>query len=225
MNREATLITGVGLACAALIVTVAIVSTRRQETTAAPMQSVAGAHATELIGTSSYVKGPENASVEVVEFADFQCPACAAAYPQVEQLFEQYQDKGVSLRFRNFPLPQHAYAKLAANAVEAAGQQGKYWQMVDLVYRGQADWAPETSPQHTEAFATAQFEHYATLLQLNLDQYKAAVAAKAFQSKIDQDVTNGTSLGVHGTPTFYVNGVEVHGVAQLEQTIKTDLKI
>jgi protein-disulfide isomerase len=156
---------------------------------------------TKIIRDTSHKTG--TGAVQVVEFGDFECPACGAAEPGVEQLIKDYSGK-VTVYFRNFPLPQHLNAQAAAEAAEAAADQGKYWEMHDKLYATQKDWENIADPTDT-------FVGYAQGLGLNTDKFKTALTNKQFQSVIDQDTADGTALAVNATPTFYFNGVKYAG--------------
>jgi len=142
-------------------------------------------------------------SVQIVEFGDFQCPACGVAEPNVQQLLKQESGK-ITFYFRNFPLPQHQNAQAAAQAAEAAADQGKYWEMHDKLYATQKDW--ETVADPTDLYVS-----YAKDLGLDTTKFKTAITSKQFQTVIDQDVADATALGVNSTPTFYFNGVKYDG--------------
>jgi protein-disulfide isomerase len=145
-------------------------------------------------------------AISVVEFGDYQCPACGAAHPNVQQLLKEYEGK-ITFYFRNFPLTNiHPNANTAAMAAEAAGAQGKFWEMHDKLYEAQKDWSDEASP-------TDKLVGYAKDLGLDTEKFKKALADKEFQSIIDQDYADGEALGVQGTPTFYFNGVQHTGNA------------
>ncbi|HEX3082642.1 MAG TPA: thioredoxin domain-containing protein [Candidatus Saccharimonadia bacterium] len=142
--------------------------------------------------------------VTMVEFGDYQCPACGAAYPNVKQLLADYNGK-VTFYFRNFPLTNlHPNAMASAQAAEAAGDQGKYWQMHDMLYENQKDWSTVTDP-------TSTFVNYAQSLGLDTTKFRNAIINKEFQSVIDQDIADGTALNIQGTPTFYFNGTAYSG--------------
>jgi len=135
--------------------------------------------------------------VVVVEFGDYECPACEAAYPITKQILAKYGPQ-ITFVFRNFPLAQHPNAPEAAEAAEAAAAQGKFWQMHDKLYDTQNDWA--NLPDPTNNFVT-----YAQDLGLDVNTFKTAVQNKAYASVISQDQTDGTNLNITGTPTFYIN--------------------
>lgn len=141
-------------------------------------------------------------SVTLVEFGDFECPACAAYVPIVDQIKEEYGKK-ITFQFRHFPLIQiHPNAMLAARAAEAAGNQGKFWEMHDLLYGQQSTWSGSDN-------ANAIFEDFATQLGLNIEQYKADAASAGTLDLINADVTIGKKLDVSATPTFVLNGERI----------------
>ena len=137
--------------------------------------------------------GSKDAPVWLVEFSDFQCPACAQFYPAVKQLTEKYKDS-LYFVYRNYPIPSHQMALPAARAAEAAANQGKYWEMHDALFVGQAEL--------NESFITAK----ATELGLDMDRFNTDKQSSIVQNSIDADVLLGESIGVNATPTFYLNG-------------------
>jgi protein-disulfide isomerase len=146
--------------------------------------------------------GPERAPLVLEEFGDYQCPPCGAFYPEVEQLRADYGDK-LRLVFRHYPLPQaHPYALVAAHATEAAGLQGKFWEMHDRIYRTQRDWSKA-------ADARAIFTSYAQALGLDMTRFAHDMASADVDARIVADHARGESLGVHATPTFFLNGREL----------------
>lgn len=172
-----------------------------------------------LVRSDSHQTNP-GAKVTVVEFGDFQCPVCGAAYPVVKQITDQYQNnKDFNFVFRNFPLPQHQFAQLAAEAAEAAGRQGKFWQMYDKLYQNQNDWSVSANPLDL-------FVSYAQSIGLDANKFKTDVQNSAFSSKIQADMSDAQALGVDATPTFYINGVQFIGVPQqnFATEIANDLK-
>ncbi len=138
-------------------------------------------------------KGNPNAAVTVVEFTDFQCPSCAQAHPILERLAEEYKDR---IRFvvRDFPLQQHADARKAAEAAEAAREQGKYWEYTALLFRNQS------------ALKVENLKQYATSLGLDRAKFDAALDGGKFADKVDRDLLDGQKVGVGGTPTIFING-------------------
>jgi len=156
---------------------------------------------------SNHVYGKADSKVTVVEYGDFECPACAAYVPIVQQIKANYEDK-IAFQFRHFPLVQiHQNAMAASRAAEAASKQGKFWEMHDLLYGQQDAWAK--SPN-----AASIFEDYATQLSLSIDQFKADMAAQSTLDTINADVREGQKLNVTGTPTFVINGQKVEQTPQ-----------
>ena len=140
------------------------------------------------------LKGNPDASVTVVEFTDYQCPNCAAAQPTLERLIAEYGDR-VRFVVRDFPLTQHADAEKAAEAAEAAREQGKYWDFTAILFRNQSSLKPE------------QLKQYARVLGLDLAKFGAALDSGRFADKVQRDLNDGERVGVNGTPTFFINGL------------------
>lgn len=161
-----------------------------------------------LVKSSSNKFGNVGSKVTLVEFGDFQCPACALSYPIVKEIKTAYKDR-IQFVFRNFPLPSHANALVAAQAAEAAGAQGKYWEMHDMLYENQSEWALDASPLEI-------FVGYAKELELDTDKFKEEVQSSKYASKIQEDLLDGRSLGVNSTPTFYLNNEKIVGVVSYE---------
>jgi protein-disulfide isomerase len=151
-----------------------------------------------LVKADSNIKKAANEKAVLVEFGDFQCPACGTYYPVVKQVEEAYSDT-LTYVFRNFPLSQHKNALPAANAAEAAGIQGKYWDMVDKIYTTQSNWSASGDPEKI-------FEGYAKDLNLDINKFKADSASKEVKDKVQGDYNDGVTLGVNSTPSFYLNG-------------------
>lgn len=148
--------------------------------------------------------GSDSNKILLVEYGDYQCPGCEGAYPNVKTLMEQYGDD-VTLVFRNFPLTSiHPNARVAAAVAEAAGLQGKFWEMHDKLYDNQNDWVSLDTSKRTD-----MFNGYATTLGLDLEKFKTDVAAKPVTQKINFDLALGKSVKVSGTPTFFLNGEEL----------------
>ena len=152
--------------------------------------------------SDDYIKGNKDASVTIVEYLDFECEACGAYYPLVKQLAEEFKN---DVRFVNryFPLPGHKNGLPAALAVEAAGKQGKYWEMHNILFDNQKNWGEKQSPD------PAIFEGYAKQIGLNMDQFKKDVGSNEVKERVNRDKNSGTKLGVSGTPTFFLNGEKI----------------
>lgn len=147
---------------------------------------------------SDWTKGSTTPKATIVEYSDFQCPACGAYYPLVEQVYAQYKDR-VSFTYRHFPLPQHPNAIPAAYASEAAGMQGKFWEMYDMLFKNQAEWSVVSDPQPF-------LEGYAAKLGLNMAKYKTDIVSDAVKARVDRSKQSGVTSAIDHTPTFFING-------------------
>jgi len=141
----------------------------------------------------SPARGPESAPVTLVEFSDFQCPYCSRVTPTLDQIKEEYGDK-VRVVFKHLPLRIHSKAPAAHAAAEAAHRQGKFWEMHDKIFANQREMSPE------------KYEEYAVEIGLDVDQFKRDVADDAVKSRVDADANEAATLGVSGTPGFFING-------------------
>ncbi|WFE30928.1 thioredoxin domain-containing protein [Micromonospora sp. WMMD975] len=144
--------------------------------------------------------------VTVVEFLDFECPACGQAFPQVERLRTEYAGR-ITYVVRNFPLSVHANAENAARAAEAAGKQDKFEQMYVKLFQTQSSWGNQQQDQ------SAVFAGYAEQLGLDMTRYRADVSDASTADRIRQDQQDGTAAGVQSTPTFFLNGERFDGPA------------
>lgn len=150
--------------------------------------------------SQEWVRGDRNAAIKLVEYSDFQCPACTAYYPLIKQLEEKYATSGIAFIFRQYPLIQiHANADFAARVSEAAGKQGKFWEMHDMLFEKHDEWADLLNPEK-------KFIGYATELGLNEAQFKADMASDDVKKQVADDYQRGNRSGVQGTPTFVLNG-------------------
>lgn len=181
--------------------------------------------ATEQSGNiADHVLGNKESKVILVEYGDFQCPGCKAVHPTVKALAEKYEDQ-IAFVFRNFPLTTiHANARTAAAAAEAAGLQGKYWEMHDQLYETQDSWK-SLSPEERGDF----FANYAKELNLNVEQFKTDLASEAIAEKINFDLALGRKVGVSGTPGLFLNGNELtqptwSDPTKFEAAIEAELK-
>jgi len=162
-----------------------------------PDKVVSDKNAAEAI----HVRGNPNAPVTLEEFGDFQCPPCGSAAVFIDQLVKEYHPN-LKLVFRNLPLPVHNHAREAALAAEAAGLQGRYWEMHDVLYREQAVWSKADN-------ALELFDSYAGMLGLNLNRFKKDMASDKARQRIESDQERADSLGVRSTPTVFINNQEV----------------
>ncbi len=149
--------------------------------------------------TPPHSVGKEGAPVVLEEFGDFQCPPCGQMYAEVERIRQDYGDR-LRFVFREYPLVRvHPHALLAAHAAEAAGLQGKFWEMHHALFENQRTWSPAQDP-------TALFESYARQIGLDFDRYRRDVGGDATDARVVADRERAESVGVENTPTFFVNG-------------------
>ena len=149
---------------------------------------------TAAVGPRDHRQGPDTALVTLVEYGDYECPYCGMAYPIVKAI-QRRLGRRLRFVFRNFPLEDmHRNARLAAEAAEAAGAQGAFWEMHDLLYSNQA------------ALDSAALVRRAEALDLDVDRFVRDLVRHTFASRVDEDLQSGTHSGVNGTPTFFING-------------------
>lgn len=158
------------------------------------------------VSASDHIFGPDTAPQTLVEYSDYQCPACGAFYPLIKQVLADPAAQGkVRFVYRNFPLTSlHANAQLAAQAAEAAALQGKFWEMHDALFEGQSKWSGMSS-----SGARGQFVTYAQALKLDMTRFQTDIDSTAVKNTIKADQDGGLAAGVNATPTFYVNGVKM----------------
>ncbi|MFD7160065.1 DsbA family protein [Kribbella sp. NPDC059898] len=196
MSANARISIGIAAAFAVVVAVPLATSNRTADDTpvAAPDRVVrADSH---RLGTAA------DGKVTFVEFLDFECEACGAAYPAVEKLRKDYAGK-VTFVVRYFPIPSHLNAERAARAVEAAAAQGKFEAMYQKMYETQTEWAEQQVP------ADVRFRSYAEALGLELAAWDKAYNEPATLDRIRKDVVDGKELGVTGTPTFFLNGTKL----------------
>ncbi|OGH38221.1 MAG: hypothetical protein A2905_04250 [Candidatus Levybacteria bacterium RIFCSPLOWO2_01_FULL_36_10] len=151
------------------------------------------------VSQNDWIRGDKNAKVTLIEFSDFECPACKAYTPYTEQLINDYKGK-VRLVYKEFPLTSiHKNALPAAKAAEAAGAQNKFWQMHDLLFDKQDEWAGVLPPIEL-------FKKYAASLSLDLDKFQKDMNSSQVSEKIIRDMNEGNKIGLTGTPTFVLEG-------------------
>lgn len=167
----------------------------------------------ELIPTGTFTKGSASASAFLVEFSDFQCPACKGFLPTVESIVNQYGDK-LLYAYRYFPLAQHPYAMKAAIAAEAANRQGKFWELHELLFADQDKLSDELVQEHAKKIG------------LNMDQFNSDLKDSSVQAAVDKDQSDGNRFGVNATPTFYLNGkaLRLNTPQDLQQAVADALK-
>ena len=168
-------------------------------------------------GIADRVYGKADSKVVLIEYGDFQCPGCGAAFSTIHTLKEKYKDQ-LAFVFRNFPLASiHPNARAAAAAAEAAGLQNKYWEMHDKLYENQNSWGSTASNERTNVFAV-----YAQELGLNVDRFKTDLASETVNKKINFDQALGKKIGVNATPTFYLNDKKLDSIQSADGGVDPD---
>ena len=162
-----------------------------------------------VVNASDNVKGNASSSVVVVEYSDFQCPACRSYYFVVRELNVEFGDK-VAFVYRNFPLTEiHINSEFAARAAQAAAKQGKFWEMHDLLFEKQDEWAKVND---IESMLTS----YATLIGLSVDQFKTDWASQEVINFVKAQRADAIKLGLQGTPSFFINGKQIENPSSTE---------
>jgi len=156
---------------------------------------------------SNLLSEAPDGKVTVVEFLDYQCPACHQYYSNLTKKIEQdYQGK-ITFVVRNYPLDMHKLARPAARAAEAAAMQGKFKEMYHALYENYASWAGSGEQLSSDVNkANAEFDKYAQQIGLDMDKFHQDLNSPQVQQKIDADVADGEKAGVSGTPTLFING-------------------
>lgn len=205
---------------AALLISGTLMFTRRSGT-AVVTDPNAGAPAKPVNITvdndKDHILGNKDAKVTIVEFSDFQCPFCRSffegAYAQIKT---EYLDTGKArLVFRHFPLDFHPQSKIAAEASECASEQGKFWEMHDKMFVEQGK-----KGQGTVQFTAQDLKRWAVGIKLNAAQFNQCLDTNKYAARIEADTAYGSSIGVNGTPSFYINGQSLVG-AQPFSAFKT----
>jgi protein-disulfide isomerase len=148
------------------------------------------------------LKGPDNAPVTLIEFGDYQCPTCARFHPIVEEMIRRYPSQ-LRLEFHHYPLISiHPNSMAAALAAEAAGDQGKFWEMHDSIFRNQETWSKVPN-------AESEFLTYASKLGLNVNQFMQSMRSPETQQRVLRDVTQARDANLDSVPTFFVNGKKI----------------
>jgi protein-disulfide isomerase len=141
-----------------------------------------------------HIQGRLDAPIVLIEYGDYECPYCGEVYPTVKAIQQRLGNR-LCFVFRNFPLlDSHPHAQHAAEAAEAAGLQGKFWEMHDLLF------------EHQDALTDEDITGHATALGLDASRLLREVLSGALAPRVQEDVQSGTRAGVHGTPTFFING-------------------
>jgi len=151
------------------------------------------------VGERDHMQGPADAPVTLVEYGDFECPYCGMAYPIVKEAQRRLGDR-LRFVFRNFPISTaHPHAEHAAEVAEAAGAQGKFWEMHDLLYERQS------------TLDDAHLQRFAEELGLDVERFDREMNERRYEARVREDFMSGVRSGVNGTPSFFVNGVRYDG--------------
>src|SRR3989344_1981714 len=162
-----------------------------------------------VLSESDHVRGNREAAVVLVEYGDFQCPACGIYSPVVNQLVEEFGDD-LAVVFRHMPLSTiHQNAESSSFAAEAAGKQGKFWEMADILFERQEDWSNDRDPR-------SKYEGYAAELGLNVDQFKEDSNSPEVKEKVRRDRQQALAFRITGTPTFFLNGEKIESPRGLD---------
>jgi protein-disulfide isomerase len=154
-----------------------------------------------------HIQGPHDAEIKLVEYGDYECPFCAQAYPIVKEI-QNHLGQDLCFAFRNFPLiNSHPRSEHAAEAAEAAGLQGQFWEMHDILFENQ------------EALEDSDLAKYAEALGLDAERLMKEVLNGTHVLRVREDFRSGARNGVNGTPTFFINGVRFNGLPSFENLL------
>ncbi len=163
----------------------------------------------DSVAESDWVKGNREAKTILIEYSDFQCPACRYYYSWVNQLLQE-MGEDVAFVYRHFPLPQHKNAEPAAWAAEAAGMQDKFWEMYNLIFENQNAWSNARG-------VTDIFGEYAEDLDLDAERFINDLESKDIKNKVENNYLSGIQSRVNSTPTFFLNGVKIQNPTSYEE--------
>jgi protein-disulfide isomerase len=154
------------------------------------------------ISGTDHTEGNSQATIELIEYGDFQCPACAAMEPIIQKLMQE-NGGWIRFAFRHLPLKEiHRNAVNGAHAAEAAHNQGKFWEMKSLLYANQTEWSSLPDP-------ASKFMAYAAALDLDEDRFAADMNSQEVRSRVESDYQTAQSLGLNSTPSFFINGEKI----------------
>jgi protein-disulfide isomerase len=167
---------------------------------------------------NDWIKGNSDAEVKIVEYSDFQCPACSAYAPMIEAFVNDHIDE-IGLAYRHFPLKSiHPNAEIAAQAAEAAGKQEKFWEMHNLLFENQESWSATTNPKR-------YFTEYAEALDLNIDQFNKDMGSKEVRGLVKADLLSAEENRLNSTPSFIINGEKIDNPKSVEELKQIMLEI
>lgn len=161
------------------------------------------------VSDSEWIKGDRQAQVTLIEYSDFQCPACKSYYPMVDRLSSEVSE-GLRIVYRHFPLLSiHPNAEGAARASEAAGRQGKFWEMHDKLFENQERWSSDGTPED-------KFEGFAEEIGLDAERYRVDYESDEVKEAVDSDLASGNRIGLNSTPSFLLNGRKIQNPQSYE---------
>lgn len=155
-----------------------------------------------------WTKGNPDADIIVIKYSDFQCPSCLFQAAMDQKIMEEMGDE-VLFVYRHFPLPSHQYARLAAKYTEAAGRQGKFWEMHDLIFTNQRQWSGGR--------AETAFQQLAESIDVDTDQLKKEVNDPEIAKHIEEEYKQGEALGVTGVPSIFINGQKMRFSGSIDE--------
>ena len=165
-----------------------------------------------------HIQGPAAAPVTLLEYGDYECPYCGAAYPTVKQVQAQMGD-GLRFVFRNFPIStSHPHAEQAAEAAEAAAAQGRFWEMHDLLYENQSLWKDDVNPRTI-------FVKFAKDLGLNVWQFSRDLDSAQVRLRIEADEDAAAQQGIEGTPTILINGRQLRAEMTTPNGVRKGIEV
>lgn len=167
-----------------------------------------------LVSAEDNVIGPANAPVTLIEYSDYQCPACRAYAPMIDRILDE-ASSSVRFVYRHYPLPQHKNAEGAAQAAEAAGNQGKFFDMSRVIFENQKVWENLAPIQ-----AKAEFREYAQKMGLDMAAFDRDYELPSIKAKIRSQLQEGRLIGVNATPTFFVNGKAINNPTTYEEFLE-----
>lgn len=172
-----------------------------------------GAPLKTAMSETDWVKGSATAPHTIVEYSDFQCPSCGSYYPLLKRLAEEHGDQ-VRVAYRHFPLEQiHNNARVAARAAEAAGRQGKFFEMHDALFNTQDNWSTDSNP-------SIFFEDLSASIGLDSAKFKADFKDSRIDDKINSDLASGRASGVNATPSLFFDGKLINNPNSYEELVR-----
>jgi protein-disulfide isomerase len=158
----------------------------------------------KIATADSPAQGPASAPIEIVEFSDFQCPFCYRSFPTVKQVLSTYSGK-IRFVYRNYPLPNHAQARPAAEAAQCANEQGQFWPYHDRLFADQSK------------LGTDDLKASAAALGMDAARFNACLDSHKYKARVDADMQAGNEAGVNGTPAFFINGRLLSGAQPFDE--------